>query len=149
MTLREKINKIPPLYAGVVAGAMVVLLVVVVVWAIRSPGDPTAAQQVVLKCLECGHVERMSLEQVNKGTTIVKGYRGAPGVKCPKCAKRALGKAYECPNGHGVFSAYAPKASTERDEVGTAIKCPKCDWDPVAEEQKQMAELAKRGKQGG
>jgi predicted RNA-binding Zn-ribbon protein involved in translation (DUF1610 family) len=142
MEIRYTLQKVKPIYVAIPALAVCGVAIFMAMRSMARPSDPTAGNRVLLKCVnpECGLVVKMALNDVIKGQTIRTEMAGTPGVKCPKCGRNTLARAYECRNDHTIFtqmlSAAKPPAKGAADDDAPAggaldLKCPKCGWNPT------------------
>jgi hypothetical protein len=106
MYIRDSLQKVKPIYVAIPALIICGIAIVMAVKSVARQSDPTAGNKLLLKCVnpECGNVVRMALNDVIKGQTIRTEIAGTPGVKCPRCGRNSLARAYECPNDHTIFT---------------------------------------------
>lgn len=120
---------------GIAAGAAL-LTVIILIWHFSSGTTAVASIPAVLKCRDCGHEIHMSAAEVSDKATRGSEHPDPPGVPCPNCGKTEGVSATVCKRDGTVFYTRMPKA--EGSFVMVDGKCPKCGWDPIAEQQEEL-----------
>lgn len=81
-------------------------------------------KQIPFKCTSCGHIERVTIRDLQKKVQPDKDHgpmMGPMTLDCPKCQKKTLAQAVECPKCATIFvMKMDPKTDLFDD------RCPKC-----------------------